>query len=86
MEWFQKLISTAKDTEWGKKYGYENISTYQQFTERVPIQDYDDVRPYVDRLVKGEQNILWPTPLKWFAKSSGTTTDKSKFIPVTKEA
>jgi hypothetical protein len=86
MEWFQKLISTAKDTEWGKKYGYGSISTYKDFTERVPIQDYEDVRPYVDRLVKGEQNILWPTPVKWFAKSSGTTTDKSKFIPVTKEA
>jgi hypothetical protein len=86
MEWFQKLISTAKDTEWGKKYGYDSIHSYQTFTERVPIQDYEAVRPYVDRLVKGEQNLLWPSPVKWFAKSSGTTTDKSKFIPVTKEA
>lgn len=86
MEWFHRLISSAENTEWGKKYGYSSIKNYDDFIEQVPIQDYDDVRPYVDRLIKGEQNLLWPTPVKWFAKSSGTTTDKSKFIPMTKEA
>ncbi len=54
--------------------------------ERIPIQGYDDVKPYVDRILKGEQNILWDTPIRWLAKSSGTTSDKSKFIPVSKES
>lgn len=85
-ECFQKLIAVAKDTEWGKKYGYSSIENYSDFTTRVPLQEYEDVKPYIDRLVKGEQNLLWPTPVKWFAKSSGTTSDKSKLIPVTKEA
>lgn len=86
LEWFNRLISTAAHTEWGKKYDYSSIENYNDFKSRVPIQEYEDVQPYVDRLIKGEQNLLWPTPVKWFAKSSGTTTDKSKFIPVTKEA
>lgn len=85
-EVFFKLINRAKDTEWGKKFGYDEISSIQQFQERVPLQSYDDVHPYVERLMKGEQNILWPTEIKWFAKSSGTTADKSKFIPVSGEA
>jgi hypothetical protein len=85
-ECFQKLITSAKDTEWGKKYGFSSIENYADFTTRVPLQEYEDVKPYIDRLVKGEQNLLWPTPVKWFAKSSGTTSDKSKLIPVTKEA
>lgn len=86
LEWFNRLISSAANTEWGKKYDYASIETYEDFKSRVPIQEYEDVQPYVDRLIKGEENILWPSPVKWFAKSSGTTTDKSKFIPVTKEA
>lgn len=85
-EWFNKLIASARDTEWGKKYGYASIRNYREYCERVPLQQYEDIKPYVDRLVKGEQNILWPTEIKWFAKSSGTTGDKSKFIPVSKEA
>ena len=85
-EVFNYLISTAKDTEWGKKYDFASIQNIQQFKERVPVSDYDAVKPYVERLIKGEQNILWPTEVKWFAKSSGTTSDRSKFIPVTREA
>jgi len=85
-EWFDDLINDAKNTEWGKQFDYKNIRSVDQFKERVPVQDYDDIKDYVSRLMKGEQNLLWPTETKWFAKSSGTTSDKSKFIPVTREA
>jgi len=85
-EWLQDLIATAQATEWGKKYDYESISTPETFKERVPIQTYDTLKPYIERMLKGEQNILWPSPIKWFAKSSGTTSDRSKFIPVSQEA
>lgn len=85
-EWFFDLISTAQATEWGKKYDYESITSPEEFKNRVPIQDYDSLKPYIERMVKGEENILWPSPIKWFAKSSGTTADRSKFIPVSDEA
>lgn len=85
-EWFRKLVTTARDTEWGRKYDYKSIRTPEQFRERVPLSEYNDLKHYVNRLRKGEQNILWPSDVKWFAKSSGTTSDKSKFIPVSEEA
>lgn len=84
-EWFQSLISSAEATEWGKKYDYNSILTPEEFKNRVPIQDYNSLKPYIDRMIKGEQNILWPSDIKWFAKSSGTTSDRSKFIPVSEE-
>ncbi|NVO20109.1 MAG: GH3 auxin-responsive promoter family protein [Bacteroidetes bacterium] len=85
-EWFDKLVTEARDTEWGKKYDYRSIHTEADFRNRVPVSEYNDLKPYIDRLRKGEQNILWPSDVRWFAKSSGTTGDKSKFIPVTQEA
>ncbi len=85
-EWFQNLISAAQHTEWGKKYGYASIYTQDQFKERVPIQNYDSLKPYIERMLAGEQNVLWPSEIKWFAKSSGTTNDRSKFIPVSEES
>ena len=85
-EWLKKLISIAKDTEWGKKHEYNSINSLKQFKERVPIQDYESLKPYIMRLMKTEQNILWPSEIKWFSKSSGTTSEKSKFIPVSQEA
>lgn len=85
-ETFRKLLDSAKDTEWGKKYGYASIKSAEEFRRRVPIQDYEDLKPYIDRVRKGEQNILWPSDIYWFAKSAGTTNDKSKFIPVTEES
>lgn len=85
-EWFQSLIATAEGTEWGRKYYYNEIHTVEEYKKRVPIQDYDDIKPYVNRMIKGEQNLLWPSEIKWFAKSSGTTSDRSKFIPVSIEA
>ena len=85
-EWFHTLISTAQNTEWGKLYDYKSILTISQFKERVPLQNYDTLKPYIERMLVGEQNILWPSEIKWFAKSSGTTSDRSKFIPVSEEA
>ncbi len=85
-EWFKKLTQNAKDTEWGLKYDYQSIKNPEEFKKRIPLQDYEDVKPYIERLRKGEQNLLWPSEVKWFAKSSGTTSDKSKFIPVSQEA
>lgn len=83
-EWFLNLLSEAKDTEFGKRYGFKSISNYEQFKKEVPLQDYESLKPYIERNRRGEQNLLWPSDIKWFAKSSGTT-DKSKFIPVSKE-
>lgn len=85
-ECFRRLIDKAKDTEWGRKYDYATIGTYEQFNQRVPLQDYDTLKPFIERTRRGEQNILWPGETKWFAKSSGTTSDKSKFIPVTEDS
>ena len=85
-EWLMKLINAAQNTEWGKSYDYKSIRNRDTFRKRVPVQDYESVKPYVQRLMQGEQNILWNTEIKWFAKSSGTTSDKSKFIPVSLES
>ena len=85
-EWFRKLIQAAEDTEWGKQYDYPTITTVEKFKERVPISTYEDLKPQIDLLREGRQNILWPTEIKWFAKSSGTTDDKSKYIPVSQES
>jgi len=85
-EWFQQLIKSAVDTEFGLKHGFKHIKTRNDFKQQVPIQAYDDLKPYVDRIMDGEQNLIWPSEIKWFAKSSGTTSNRSKFIPVSKEA
>jgi hypothetical protein len=85
-EWFEQLISWAENTEWGKLHHYKSIENYAQFKERVPIQTYDTLKPYIERMLKGEQNVLWPSEIRWFAKSSGTTNDRSKFIPVSEES
>ncbi|GAB3825488.1 GH3 auxin-responsive promoter family protein [Pontibacter rugosus] len=86
LELFQNLITKAKHTEWGKQYGYgENLSV-REFQERVPISTYEDLYPYFERVMKGEQNLLWPSKIEWFAKSSGTTNARSKFIPVSPES
>ncbi len=83
---FRQLILKASDTEWGKKYKYASIESISDYQQSVPLQTYEEVKPYVDRLRSGEQDLLWPGEIKWFAKSSGTTNDKSKFIPVSKES
>lgn len=85
-EVFQKLITTARDTEFGKKYGFRNINSIEDFKSNVPVFSYESMFPYIERIMKGEQNVLWPSEIKWFAKSSGTTGSRSKFIPVSVEA
>lgn len=80
------LLEDAECTEWGKKYDYASISNIEDFQKSVPISNYDDLKPYIERMVKGERSVLWRGSIKWFAKSSGTTSDKSKFIPVSKDA
>jgi hypothetical protein len=85
-DWFTRLVSSAKNTEWGRMYDYKSITHPEEFRNRVPLNDYESMKPVIERLRKGEQNLLWPTEIKWFAKSSGTTSEKSKFIPVSNEA
>jgi len=82
----QHLVTQAQYTEFGRKYRFSRLFTVKDFKSRVPIHEYDDLKPYIKRMMKGEQNILWNTPINWFAKSSGTTSDKSKFIPVSDES
>ncbi len=85
-EWLFNLINSARNTEWGKKYDYKSIESRAEFVSRVPLQNYDTLKPYIERMLQGEENILWFSDIKWFAKSSGTTSDKSKFIPVSNES
>ena len=85
-ELLRHLLSKAKNTEIGKKYGFSEIKNHNQFASRVPIQQYEDYQACIERSRQGETNIFWPTPIKWFAKSSGTTSAKSKFIPVSEDS
>lgn len=80
------LLDTAKNTEWGEKYGFKDIASIEDFKNNIPLSSYESINSEVDRLREGEQNIMWPSEIKWFAKSSGTTSHKSKFIPVSQEA
>ncbi|SIS83238.1 GH3 auxin-responsive promoter [Zobellia uliginosa] len=85
-EVLHQLLEIAEDTEIGRRYGFESINNYETFRERLPIVSYEEMEPIIERTRRGEQNIFWPTSIKWFAKSSGTTNAKSKFIPVSEEA
>jgi hypothetical protein len=80
------LIEKAKDTQIGKQYDFDSIKNYDSFAERIPVSTYEDYQDIIERSRKGETNIFWPSPIKWFAKSSGTTNAKSKFIPVSIES
>lgn len=83
---FNNLIGSAQFTEYGKRHAFDKINSVNDFKKQVPINDYDSLKPYIQRILEGEQNVLWPSPISWFAKSSGTTSDKSKFIPISKES
>ena len=80
-ELLQTLLHSARHTEIGKKYDFSTIKNYRDFASRIPITTYEDNEPNIERARRGEHNIFWPTPIKWFAKSSGTTNAKSKSIP-----
>ncbi|MBR5593959.1 MAG: GH3 auxin-responsive promoter family protein [Bacteroidaceae bacterium] len=79
----KRLVGEAVSTEWGIKHNYSDITQYEQFAKQVGVQDYETLKGYIDRMRRGERDVLWKGGCKWFAKSSGTTNDKSKFIPVT---
>jgi hypothetical protein len=83
---FKMLIETASDTEFGRTYNFKQIKNQNDFARLVPVNDYDGLKPYIQKVLNGEQNIIWPSDIKWFAKSSGTTADRSKFIPISKES
>lgn len=85
-EVLQELVTAAQYTEFGRKYNFSRLFTLKEFKKNVPIYEYDDIKPYILRMMEGEENVLWNTPVKWFAKSSGTTSDKSKFIPISEES
>jgi hypothetical protein len=84
-EVLQDLVTSAQYTEFGRKYNFSKLFSIKEFKKNIPIHEYDDIKPYINRMMNGEENILWNTPIHWFAKSSGTTSDKSKFIPVSDE-
>lgn len=83
---FNSLIHSGQFTEFGKKYDFPHINSIKDFKKLVPIHEYDDLKPYIQKMMEGQQNVLWNTPISWFSKSSGTTSDKSKFIPVSNQA
>lgn len=80
------LLHMARNTEWGRIHQFSKIKTPESYANRIPIQNYDTLKPYILRTFNGTQNILWPTSIKWFSKSSGTTEDRSKFIPVSRHS
>lgn len=83
---FRQLTHSARDTEWGRIYGYNDVTTLGDYRQRVPVSGYEELFPWIERVMKGEQGVLWPSAIRWFAKSSGTTNDRSKFIPISEEA
>jgi hypothetical protein len=85
-EVLQDLVTAAQYTEFGRKYGFSKLFSIRDFKKSIPIHEYNDIKPYILRMMEGEENILWNTPVRWFAKSSGTTSEKSKFIPVSDES
>lgn len=80
------LVEYGKDTEYGRNHLFSTIQSYDDFVQNVPVNTYEELKGDIDRMRHGEENILWPGQVKWYAKSSGTTNDKSKFIPVSPEA
>jgi len=83
---FDQLIRAGRRTEWGRAHQYQSIRTVADFQQQVPVSSYEELYPYIERVMRGEQKVLWPSPVRWFSKSSGTTNARSKFIPVTPES
>src|SRR5882762_1800427 len=81
---FEQLLGKAKDTAFGKDHHFEQISNYDDFKKNVPIRDYEELRPYIDRVTKGEENVLWPGKPAYLSKTSGTTSGV-KYITIWKE-
>lgn len=85
MQVLHRLVNKAKDTEWGRNHGFASVSSYEDFAKTSSINTYEELKLAIDRMRQGESDILWPGKVRWYAKSSGTTNDKSKFIPVSKD-
>ena len=85
-KWFKYMIEYGSRTKFGSDFGLTPNMSYQQFAEQVPIHNYNALFPYIDRIISGENNVLWPTKIEWLAKSSGTTQGKSKYVPVSQES
>ncbi len=85
-ELFRRMLKTAAHTSFGKAHDFNHIKIYSEFKQKVPLQTYEGLKKDVDQLIAGEKNLLWPGTTSWFAKSSGTTSHRSKFIPVTKDS
>lgn len=83
---FRELIESGKHTEFGMQFNFASIRSYEDFANQVPLNDYEGIKPYIDKTMKGTQNVLWDSEIEWFAKSSGTTSSRSKYIPVTTES
>ena len=83
---WQDLLASGQYTEFGRKYNFSQIQSLADYKKAVPVQSYDDIKGFIERMMQGEENILWNTPVHWYAKSSGTTSDKSKFIPISEES
>jgi hypothetical protein len=79
------LLKQSCRTEFGEKYKFDEIKNYNAYNERIPAATYEELNPYIERMIRGEKNVLWHSVVRWYAKSSGTTNDRSKYIPVTKE-
>ena len=84
-EWLERLLLTARDTEWGQRHDFKSLKSYRQFAKRIPVQDYESLKPSIQRMMHGEKDVLWNGRIRYFSKSSGTTEDKSKFIPVSSQ-
>lgn len=83
---WQDLITAGQFTEFGRHHRFDAIQSLEDYRRQVPVQTYEDLKPYIQRMMEGEEHLLWNTPIQWFAKSSGTTSDKSKFIPISEES
>ena len=81
----RRLLQKAQDTDYGRNHSFITVASYEQFVQNVPVNGYDDLKGDIESMRHGEENILWPGQVKWYAKSSGTTNDKSKFIPVSND-
>jgi len=81
-----ELIETAKKTDFGIKNRFSSIRSYSDFARQVPLHDYEEMKPYIEKTMKGTENVIWPTEINWFSKSSGTTSSRSKYIPVSQES
>lgn len=85
-KWFDFLISNSQHTYWGKQHLFNEVTDYTVFKNNIPLQNYDTIKPFIEREIQGEEDILWKGKTNWFAKSSGTTSDRSKLIPVSEES